>query len=161
MLYPFIGKLTPLSRGDIQPISFCRKKVRQEVASRNVLFFRHLWHIVFSQRSPSPSVQRTYLGNNVWEHVLLNFISSVNVVVQFYPWFKFSFLLFLGMVMYDNNMIMSLKQKKRKFEPRIKLNHNINKRQLLLFIVSPSKIDQTKNQNRSIDKVRNKGNQTR
>ena len=46
------------------------------------------------------------------------------VVVQFYPWFKFSFLLFLGMVMYDNNMIMSLKQKK-KFEPRIKLNHNI------------------------------------
>ena len=45
-------------------------------------------------------------------------------MVQFYPWFKFSFLLFLGMVMYDNNMIMSLKQKKRKFEPRIKLNHN-------------------------------------
>ena len=25
-----------------------------------------------------------------------------NVVVQFYPWFKFYFLLFLGMVMYDN-----------------------------------------------------------
>ena len=46
-------------------------------------------------------------------------------MVQFYPWFKFSFLLFLGMVMYDNNMIMSLKQKKRKFEQRIKLNHNI------------------------------------
>ena len=36
----------------------------------------------------------------------------VYVVVQFYPWFKFSFLLFLGMVMYDNNMIMSLKQKR-------------------------------------------------
>ena len=47
-------------------------------------------------------------------------------MVQFYPWFKFSFLLFLGMVMYDNNMIMSLKQKKRKFEPKIKLNHNID-----------------------------------
>ena len=29
------------------------------------------------------------------------------------------------MVMYDNDMIMRLKQKKRKFEPRIKLNHNI------------------------------------
>ena len=30
------------------------------------------------------------------------------------------------MVMYDNYMIMSLKQKKRKFEPRIKiLNHNM------------------------------------
>ena len=51
--------------------------------------------------------------------------SNVYVVVQFYPWFIFSFLLFLGMVMYDNNMIMRLKQKKRKFEPRIKLNHNI------------------------------------
>ena len=49
----------------------------------------------------------------------------IYVVVQFYPWFKFSFLLFLGMEMYDNGMIMSLKQKKRKFEPRIKLNHNI------------------------------------
>ena len=45
----------------------------------------------------------------------------IYVVVQFYPWFKFSFLLFLGMVMYDNNMIMSLKQKKRKFEPKIKI----------------------------------------
>ena len=50
---------------------------------------------------------------------------GVYVVVQFYPWFKFSFLLFLRMVIYDNNMIMSLKQKKRKFEPRIKLSHNI------------------------------------
>ena len=26
----------------------------------------------------------------------------VCVVVQFHPWFKFYFLLFLGMVMYDN-----------------------------------------------------------
>ena len=52
-------------------------------------------------------------------------ILGIYVVVQFYLWFKFSFLLFLGMVMYDNNMIMSLKQKKRKFEARIKLNHNI------------------------------------
>ena len=53
----------------------------------------------------------------------------IYVVVQFYPWFKNSFLLFLGMVMYDNNIIMSLKQKKRRFEPRIKLNHNIYKLQ--------------------------------
>ena len=44
-------------------------------------------------------------------------------MVQFYPWFKFSFLLFLGMVMYDNNMIMSLKQKKRKFEQRINFSY--------------------------------------
>ena len=54
-------------------------------------------------------------------------VLEVYVVVQFYPWFKFSFVLFLGMVMYDNNMIMSLKQKRRKFEPRIKLNFNIYK----------------------------------
>ena len=46
-------------------------------------------------------------------------------MVQFYPGFKFYFLLFLGMVMYDNHMIMSLKRKKRKFKPRKKLNHNI------------------------------------
>ena len=54
-----------------------------------------------------------------------------NVEVVYMLWFKFilgwNFLLFCfsGMVMYDYNMIMSLKQKKRKFEPRIKLNHNI------------------------------------
>ena len=46
------------------------------------------------------------------------------VVVQFYPWFKSYFLLFLSMGMYDNNMMMSLKQKKIRFKPRIKLNHN-------------------------------------
>ena len=55
----------------------------------------------------------------------------VYVVVQIYPWFKFFCLLFLGMVMYDNNMIMSLKQRKRKFEPRIKLNHNVYTNQCL------------------------------
>ena len=27
---------------------------------------------------------------------------DVNVVVQFYPWFKFSFILFLDMAMYNN-----------------------------------------------------------
>ena len=33
--------------------------------------------------------------------------------------------------MYDYNMIMSLKQKERKFEPMIKLNHNIYKKKSL------------------------------
>ena len=33
--------------------------------------------------------------------------------------------MFWGMVMYDNDMITSLKQKKMKFKPRIKLNHKI------------------------------------
>ena len=46
---------------------------------------------------------------------------GIFVVVQFYPWFKFCFPLFWGMVMYDNG----LKQRKIKFKPRIKLNHNI------------------------------------
>ena len=46
----------------------------------------------------------------------------INVVVQFYPWLKFYFPLCLGMVMYDNEF----KTKEIKFEPRIKLNHNIN-----------------------------------
>ena len=40
---------------------------------------------------------------------------SYYVVVKFYPWFTLYFLLFLCMVMYDNDMIMGLKQKKIKF----------------------------------------------
>ena len=32
----------------------------------------------------------------------LMIIVFIYVVVQFYPWFKFYFLLFLGIVMYDN-----------------------------------------------------------
>ena len=49
------------------------------------------------------------------------------ILIILNPWFNFSFLVFLGMVIYVNNMTMSLKQKKRKFEPRIiKLNHNID-----------------------------------
>ena len=47
------------------------------------------------------------------------------VVVKFHPWFKLYFLSFLCMVMYDNDMIMGLKQEKIKFKPRIKLNHNM------------------------------------
>ena len=34
--------------------------------------------------------------------MLNNPFFKINVVVQFYAWFKFYFLLFLGMVMYDN-----------------------------------------------------------
>ena len=34
--------------------------------------------------------------------VLTGVSCNIYVVVQFYPWFKFSFLLFLGMIMYDN-----------------------------------------------------------
>ena len=38
---------------------------------------------------------------------------------------KLYFVLFLSMIMYDNEMIMGLKQEKIKFKPRIKLNHNM------------------------------------
>ena len=42
----------------------------------------------------------------------LKCMCNLYVVVQFYPWFEFLFSFFGGMVMYDNDMIMSLKQKK-------------------------------------------------
>ena len=45
----------------------------------------------------------------------------------FYPWFKFYFPLFLSMV-------RSLKQRKIKFKPRIKLNHNISIKRLSSYL---------------------------
>ena len=39
---------------------------------------------------------------------------------NFYPWFKFYFPLFWGMVLYDNEL-ETTKQKKIKFKPRIKI----------------------------------------
>ena len=49
----------------------------------------------------TPSVQPTLL--NFAETFAYQFLLAivVYVVVQFYPWFKFYFPLFLGMVMYD------------------------------------------------------------
>ena len=54
-------------------------------------------------------------------NVYVSVCECMYVVVQFHPWFKFSFLLFLS----TKCIIMSLKQREIKFEPRIKLNHNI------------------------------------
>ena len=51
-----------------------------------------------------------------------NNIIVIYVVVQFYPWFKFYFPLFLGLVMYDNDF----KTKGDKFERRIKLNYHMH-----------------------------------
>ena len=45
------------------------------------------------------------------------------VVVQFYPWFKFHFLSFLGIVIYGNDF--ETKEYKISTKLRIKLNHNI------------------------------------
>ena len=42
-------------------------------------------------------------------------------VIQFYPWFKFSFLLFLGIVMYNSEF----ETKENKIWTKIKLNHSI------------------------------------
>ena len=64
--------------------------------------------------------------------VHVKFPCSVYAMVQlFYPWLKFYFLLFLGMVMYDHEMITSLKRRKIKFKPRDKIElqhvHNMFK----------------------------------
>ena len=56
---------------------------------------------------------------------------SIYVVVQFYPWFKFSFLLFQTHYHVIIIHYHTQKQKKRKFEPRVKLNHNIYTKELL------------------------------
>ena len=53
----------------------------------------------------------------------LNCMCNLYVVVQFYPWLKFCFPLFLGRVMHDNDMIMSLKQKKLKTKDKIEPQH--------------------------------------
>ena len=51
---------------------------------------------------------------------------GVSVVVQFYPWFKFYFLLFQTHYHVIIIHYHTQKQKKRKFKPMIKLNHNID-----------------------------------
>ena len=45
----------------------------------------------------------------------------MQVVLQFYPWFKFYFLLFLGIVMYDNEFVS--KEKKIWNKDKIKPQH--------------------------------------
>ena len=61
----------------------------------------------------------TFLGLQVYERVGILQV-DVYVVVQFYPWFKFSFLSFLGMVMYDNEIETKEKKiwTKDKIEPQ-------------------------------------------
>ena len=68
-----------------------------------------VWQIVFNQR---------FVNDKLMTGKLSKCLHSV--VVLFYPWFKFYFLLFLGMVMYDNEF-----ETKKKINPRVKLNRNI------------------------------------
>ena len=53
--------------------------------------------------------------------------SNVYVVVKFYPWFKFYFPLFWGMVIYGNDF----EKKKITLKQRIQLNHNSDLSQIL------------------------------
>jgi len=48
-------------------------------------------------------------------------LGGIDVVVQFYPWFKFYFLLFLGMVMYDNEF--ETKEEKTQDKDKIEPQH--------------------------------------
>ena len=54
--------------------------------------------MTFSERENTGSI--TY--KNSPDHLVYPPKFGVYIVVQFYPWFKFYFPLFLGMVMYDN-----------------------------------------------------------
>ena len=54
------------------------------------------------------------------------FQSNVSVGVQFYPWFKFYFVLFQTHYHIIIIYFHTQKQKKTKFQPRIKLKHNIS-----------------------------------
>ena len=50
-------------------------------------------------------------------------LQCISVVVQFYPWFRFDFLLF--QTHYHTLLYPKRKERKRILKPRIKLNHNI------------------------------------
>ena len=58
----------------------------------------------------------------------------MSVMVQFYPWRKFHFLLFQAHYVFIIHY-HTQKQKKTKFKPRIKLNHNIYIHSVILQLV--------------------------
>ena len=47
-------------------------------------------------------VPESYMNSEGKNGIPVTYTKTVYVVVQYYPWFKFSFLLFLGIVIYDN-----------------------------------------------------------
>ena len=57
--------------------------------------------------------------------VMAIILREVLYVVQFYPWFKFIFFCFILIIMSLSYITIPKKQKKTKFNSRIKLNHNI------------------------------------
>ena len=76
-----------------------------------------------SHRWPKQSKLKIARGRNIWDLVWNNI--KISVVVQFYPCFKFYFLLLQTHYHVIIIHCHTQKQKKIKFEPRIKLNHNI------------------------------------
>ena len=59
--------------------------------------------ITLKKDPEKPNSPKCNLKNPVFVSIKKKiFHTNVHVVVQFYPWFKFYFPLFLGMVMYDN-----------------------------------------------------------
>ena len=60
--------------------------------------------VVVNTLPPTLSVTQSVKAEQRAAHSVSLFTDkhSCYIVVQFYPWFKFSFLLFLGIVMYDN-----------------------------------------------------------
>ena len=62
----------------------------------------------------------------------------IYVVVQFYPWFNFSFLLFLGMVMYDNEF--QTKENKNWIKDKIEPQHILFCQISEFFLLSHARI---------------------
>ena len=88
-------------------------------------FINYLWLVIclfLMCRKPSDlSEFMQSITNLFFFKVSLEYISVYICLVQFYPWFKFSFLLSLGIVIHDNKF----ETKENKIWTKDKMNHNI------------------------------------
>ena len=109
-------------------------KIRYFYISHNARYLSHkiLHNLCFSFLLGITAVPRETENNNYAKFEGANkvhygrcgsgVLGGIDVVVRLYPWFKLYFLLFLGMVMYDNEFETTTTKKSK---PRIKLNHHI------------------------------------
>ena len=74
-------------------------KEKKRTASANVM---HLTYFTFAGLGAGALAWDAWIRSWKKDRNLITKYTGVYVVVQFYPWFKFYFLLFWGMVMYDN-----------------------------------------------------------
>ena len=79
-----------------------------------------LWNIALDSKSKSAILRGSWIN----QANQLNL--DAYVVAQFCPWFKFYFLLFLGMVMYDNEF--ETKEYKIQTKDKIEPQHMLSKR---------------------------------